>query len=83
MADFKGGNGRDDYTGTAEGDFISGGGGADTLTGGAGDDYIASSDRAPSFGEYFGRAISLDTGTERDTLSGGFGNDHFPSSIPL
>lgn len=77
MADFKGGNGRDDYTGTAEGDFISGGGGADTLTGGAGDDYIASSDRAPSFGEYFGRAISLDTGTERDTLSGGSGNDHF------
>lgn len=77
MADFLGTAGKDTYTGTATGDMISGGGGADTLSGGGGDDYIASADRAPRFGEYFGRAISLDTGTERDTLTGGDGNDHF------
>lgn len=77
MADFLGAAGKDTYTGTATGDMISGGGGADTLSGGEGDDYIASADRAPRFGEYFGRAISLDTGTERDTLIGGDGNDHF------
>ena len=76
MADFSGTTGKDTFTGTADGDTISGGAGADTLNGGAGDDYIASGDRAPNFGVYSGRAISIDTTAERDTLIGGDGNDH-------
>lgn len=77
MADFSGTAGKDNYAGTDSGDLISGGAGGDTLSGAAGDDYIASGERPPNFGVYFGRAISIDTGTERDTLIGGAGNDHF------
>ncbi|MDF8335139.1 beta strand repeat-containing protein [Novosphingobium cyanobacteriorum] len=76
MGDFSGGAGNESYTGTADQDFISGGAGADTLKGLAGDDYIASDDRAPNFGVYYGRAISIDTGAEQDTIQAGDGDDH-------
>lgn len=76
MADFSGGNSSDSFTGTDAQDLISGGAGADVLKGLGGDDYIASDERAPNFGVYSGRAISIDTGAAVDTLQGGAGDDH-------
>lgn len=75
MATYTGTGGKNDYTGTAEGDVIAGGGGADTLRGLGGDDYIASGDPADGFGIYGTRPPSLDTGAEHDVLEGGDGND--------
>ncbi|MCH7628542.1 MAG: hypothetical protein IH997_07470 [Proteobacteria bacterium] len=76
MANFTGTSDDDSYTGTSGQDLIAGYGGADQLNGGEGDDFIASGEPADRFGEYYGKAISLDTSTAKDDLNGGGGNDH-------
>jgi Ca2+-binding RTX toxin-like protein len=65
MADFNGGDGADQYTGTSEKDWIAGNGGDDVLNGGGEEDTI-------SGGEGDDR---LDGGSGDDWLDGGAGDD--------